>query len=555
MSATTRRLPLVPRRRLQAARRLVQLSVLAFIVAIPILGRYGNYLASKELDARLARWAGSPQGAGLRAADLLLRTLPGGETARAGRLVRDEDRVLERLRALGGNAWSAQVGSISLTDPLAAAESFAASRRTVNAMIVSLLVPLAVTLLLGRVFCSWLCPMGLLLELTGKLRGLSRFLELPPFDLRFPRATKFLMLALGLALAALWSVPVLGSLYPPAVLSREASGLVSMLYERAETGACGWTWDGLSAASLFLLGIVLFELLISERWWCRYVCPGGALYALLGRFRPVRVRRDPGRCTACGECVRVCGMGLAPMMDRMGMECDNCGLCISHCDDGALAYALSVGKRRERPSDATPAPACVPTARIPLLALVALLVPAPAAAHHILGIPHYAYDESYPQAPVITYRTDAGAYDVKMTGYPGTPVPGERVSLHVYITERGGGAPFLGPVSLTVIRDGILGLGDIVYGPVEAEASGGLYRFFPTFDREDNYLVRIDFSIDEVPWTIDLPVVVGEPGSPLTALALFGGGLAALFVVVRAARIKARRRSGTVRPEGRMAPA
>jgi hypothetical protein len=46
-------------------------------------------------------------------------------------------------------------------------------------------------------------------------------------------------------------------------------------------------------------------------------------------------------------------------------------------------------------------------------------------AHHILGIPHYAYDEQYPQTPVLTYRVDAGANELKMTGYPG---PGTRAS-------------------------------------------------------------------------------------------------------------------------------
>ncbi len=52
-----------------------------------------------------------------------------------------------------------------------------------------------------------------------------------------------------------------------------------------------------------------------------------------------------------------------------------------------------------------------------VLFIICLLAPA-ASAHHIMGIPHYAYDEQYPQTPVLTYRVEAGPYDVKMTGYP-----------------------------------------------------------------------------------------------------------------------------------------
>ena len=91
--------------------------------------------------------------------------------------------------------------------------------------------------------------------------------------------------------------------------------------------------------------IVLFEILISRRWWCRYVCPGGALYGLIGWARPVRVVHATGKCTRCAACVRVCPVGLNPMDDRMGRECDNCGLCVSNCKDKALNYGIRLSKK------------------------------------------------------------------------------------------------------------------------------------------------------------------------------------------------------------------
>ena len=48
-----------------------------------------------------------------------------------------------------------------------------------------------------------------------------------------------------------------------------------------------------------------------------------------------------------------------------------------------------------------------------------------AAAHHILGLPHYSYKENYPQAPTLEYPAFTGPYDILLTSYPGKPVPQE----------------------------------------------------------------------------------------------------------------------------------
>lgn len=169
-----------------------------------------------------------------------------------------------------------------------------------------------------------------------------------------------------------------------------------------------------------------------------------------------------------------------------------------------------------------------------LLALLAL----PAAAHHILGIPHYAYDEEYPQTPILTYRVDAGPYEVRMTGYPGIPKPGERCDLHVDLKRRDDGTPFLGKVSLTVFEDGMFGEDPIVYGPVESEAELAIFRFHPRFVNEANYLIRIEYEAEDEPWMLDLPMVVGTPGSPWVVLGGVLFGMLVFVVLVRALRIK-----------------
>lgn len=327
----------------QWARRAVQAAAIALLFALPVLARYNNYLASRELDGVMERWQDRSQGGVLAATDKVLRATGSEEQVFEGNPRRNREELQERLARYRGSVWSVEIAGVSMTDPLAVAESASASKQLRWVLFVGLLLPLGVTLILGRVFCSWVCPMNTLLEFTDKLRGVLKFLELPPHNLRFWRGNKFLLLGMGILAALLFSVPLLGYFYPPAIFGREIHNWVNGFFDRAEAGAPGISWlGGLSIASGFLLGIVVLEVFVSERLWCRYLCPGGALYCLLGKFRTVRVRRDVAKCTDCADCITVCGMGLNPMRDVTGIECDNCALCITHCEPRALSFRFDL---------------------------------------------------------------------------------------------------------------------------------------------------------------------------------------------------------------------
>ena len=65
------------------------------------------------------------------------------------------------------------------------------------------------------------------------------------------------------------------------------------------------------AGWFFVLGLIgLFELIVSPRWWCRTMCPGGALYGLIGWPRLLRVKLRADRCTQCRKCNAACEPGL-----------------------------------------------------------------------------------------------------------------------------------------------------------------------------------------------------------------------------------------------------
>ena len=239
----------------QVSRRSLQLFVLLLTVLTPVLARYTNYLSSRELDKVSTRFESSVQGVALRTTDAALALVTGVERPMGERRKAEVDELLVAARSARGSTWSFELFGVTLTDPLAALESAAASRSLRWVLLAGALIPLLGTLLLGRVFCSWICPAGFLFELSGKLRKVLRVLELKPGNVRLWHGNKFVILAVGLAVSFVVGLPLLGYLYPPALVGREAHNGITVLFDRAEEGALGFSAAGLTLASWCLLGI------------------------------------------------------------------------------------------------------------------------------------------------------------------------------------------------------------------------------------------------------------------------------------------------------------
>ncbi len=230
---------------------------------------------------------------------------------------------------LSGSIWSMTIGGFAIADPLAALLATTAGRTT--ALLLAALVPIALTLLLGRVFCGWLCPARLPVELaawTRRHRRRRKHLLRAPWLRRF----KYGVLVAGLILAVLLGWNLLALIYPPAILVREGHYLLTY-------GTLGW---GAALLAVVLVG----DLLVDGGIWCRGLCPGGALYSLLARPALLRMQLDEERCTGCNRCQKVCPLGLDPT-DSPGGECDRCGLCRRECRDSALDLRFALPGRRD----------------------------------------------------------------------------------------------------------------------------------------------------------------------------------------------------------------
>jgi MauM/NapG family ferredoxin protein len=207
---------------------------------------------------------------------------------------------------------------------------------------------LAATVLLGRVFCSHVCPLGTTLDMAHwAVRPRGKKSALPAEVWRKGKYLFFLIVlvaaAYGLNLA-FWGAPL--SLAP------RLYGLVLFpaLRELADPAAVALFGIPLAGPRFAL---VLFHLLFfgamfallrwAPRFWCRFLCPTGAVLALCANpSRSLHRRRVSEACTACGACVRRCPMGAIPDEDPKATrerECIGCRTCVAVCPEQAVAFS------------------------------------------------------------------------------------------------------------------------------------------------------------------------------------------------------------------------
>ncbi len=223
-----------------------------------------------------------------------------------------------------GTLASSTLFGITLLDPFAVLQTIAASKAFDPAWLLGLL-PLLVLygLIRGRVFCGWVCPVNLLLELVDWLRAK---LKIKVEEHVLPRHVKA-WVALGvLVLSAILSFPVFEALSPIGFINK---GLVF----------------GSLAGGLTLLAILLVELFWGHRVWCRAICPLGGFYEVVGKVGLVNVKIDHEACIRCNKCKRAClcdpvildaPVAGEDVIVRAG-DCMLCGKCIEACPVHALS--------------------------------------------------------------------------------------------------------------------------------------------------------------------------------------------------------------------------
>jgi len=202
-------------------------------------------------------------------------------------------------------------------------------------------VIVGITLVFGRIFCSWICPLGIINHIAGlifpkKKTDAQKMAENRP---RPMYNLKYYLLVFFLVSAAFGSLQI-GLMDPICVLVRSfstsifpaAHELNKDLYPQLNFN-WGWVIGGL------FIAIVLANRII-PRFWCRALCPLGALLGVLSRFSVFRIHRNLDACTNCNKCVEVCDGAAEPQASTKQSECLMCFNCIADCPHDALSYAF-----------------------------------------------------------------------------------------------------------------------------------------------------------------------------------------------------------------------
>jgi ferredoxin-type protein NapH len=232
------------------------------------------------------------------------------------------------LNNLKGTTWSGTLFGLKLSDPLAVVGQISAGKTIYWPFVVTALIPIFLTVLFGRFFCGWICPATFIYELNDNLGAWLRRAGLPVSRHKLDRRLKYIVLAVGIVLSMFSGSVLFAAVYPPAVLGREIYYAIAL--------------SGFGAGMVYFLLTLLFDLMVTKRGFCRYVCPGGALYSLLGRYRLFRIKRDVTQCNDCAKCNVVCQFGLDPLRDDFGQECNNCSACIAVCPTDALSFTVNI---------------------------------------------------------------------------------------------------------------------------------------------------------------------------------------------------------------------
>ncbi len=191
---------------------------------------------------------------------------------------------------------------------------------------------LLISLLFRKAFCGWLCPIGTISE------GLWKFgRKILKKNWRFPRwadlplrSLKYLLLAFFLyAIGGMSAAAIEAFVLSPYGLVAD----LKMLH----------FFRNLSAAGAITLAALLVLSIFFQNFWCRYLCPYGALTGIASLFSPATIRRDADLCIDCGRCAKACPALLK--VDKLSgvysAECTGCMDCVCSCPaQGALQMSF-----------------------------------------------------------------------------------------------------------------------------------------------------------------------------------------------------------------------
>jgi polyferredoxin len=191
---------------------------------------------------------------------------------------------------------------------------------------------LAIAFLFRKAFCSWLCPVGTLSEYLWRAGRqifrrnfhLPRWLDLPLRSLKY--------LLLGFFVWAVANMP-----------AEEIEQFMRSPYGAIADVRMLNFFRYLGETAAIVLAVLVIASVLVQNFWCRYLCPYGALLGLVSLPSPLRIRRSPAACIDCAKCAKACPSALPvdKLVTIKSAECTGCLECVAVCPaESALEMSL-----------------------------------------------------------------------------------------------------------------------------------------------------------------------------------------------------------------------
>ena len=182
---------------------------------------------------------------------------------------------------------------------------------------------LVMSLVFGKSFCSWLCPVGFISELIGDFgeKIFKRKLTLPRWIDIPLRSLKYLLL---------------GFLFYSVFFLMNISAVKAFLdspYNQVADLKMYYFFADISRFSLIVLSSLFVLSILIRNFWCRFLCPYGALLGIISFFSPNKIKRNPISCIDCGLCTKACPSAIKvdKVITVYSDECNSCLSCVDAC--------------------------------------------------------------------------------------------------------------------------------------------------------------------------------------------------------------------------------